>query len=314
MNNPVLSLFVALTAGAASWLLLRALIPQLKQRLLDQPNDRSAHTTPTPRGGGVAFVLVTLLFSSLLLLVGPTPALWIPWICAPLALVGLLAARLTLPALLRYGIQILTAIALLLPTTLPTPLWPWLCGPLVVVAVTAIINFVNFTDGLDGLVAGCMAISLSAVALDGASGLWPLVGALTGFLMWNWAPAKVFMGDVGSTFLGAVFAGMVLQTSSWPQALAMLLLATPLLADACLCVIRRAAAGQRIFQAHRLHLFQRLHRAGWPHQNVAGLYAGATAVLAVLQLTLGLGGVLVGAAAVTGLGLWLDKEEAVPFA
>ena len=314
MSNPALSLLVALTAGAASWLLLRTLIPQLKQRLLDQPNDRSAHTTPTPRGGGVAFVLVTLVFNSFLLLAAPSPALWIPWICAPLALVGLLDDRLNLPALLRYGIQILTAIALLLPTALPTPFWPWLCGPLVVIAVTAVINFVNFTDGLDGLVAGCMAISLSAVALNGASGLWPLVSALTGFLMWNWAPAKVFMGDVGSTFLGAVLAGMVLQASSWPQALAMLLLATPLLADACLCVLRRAAAGQRIFQAHRLHLFQRLHRAGWSHQNVAGLYAGATAVLAVLQLTLGLSGVLVGAVAVIGLGLWLDQKEAVPFA
>ena len=224
MSNPVLSLLVALTAGAASWLLLRTLIPQLKQRLLDQPNDRSAHTTPTPRGGGVAFVLLTLVFNSLLLLAGPTPALWIPWICAPLALVGLLDDRLNLPALLRYGIQILTAIALLMPTALPTPLWPWLCGPLVVIAVSAVINFVNFTDGLDGLVAACMAISLSAVALDGASGLWPLVGALAGFLIWNWAPAKVFMGDVGSTFLGAVFAGMVLQASSWPQALSILLL------------------------------------------------------------------------------------------
>ncbi len=92
-----------------------------------------------------------------------------------------------------------------------------------VIAVTAVINFVNFTDGLDGLVAGCMAISLGAIAINGATGLWPLVGALAGFLIWNWAPAKVFMGDVGSTFLGAVFAGMVLQASSWPQALAMLL-------------------------------------------------------------------------------------------
>ena len=277
-----------------------------------QRPQRSHHAhTPWRRR---AFVLVTLLFSSLLLLAGPTPALWIPWICAPLALVGLLDDRLNLPALLRYGIQILTAIALLLPTALPTPFWPWLCGPLVVIAVTAVINFVNFTDGLDGLVAGCMAISLAALALGGASGLWPLVGALAGFLMWNWAPAKVFMGDVGSTFLGAVFAGMVLQASSWPQALAMLLLATPLLADACLCVIRRAAAGQRIFQAHRLHLFQRLHRAGWPHHKVAGIYAGATALLAMLQLAIGLGGVLVGAAAVIGFGLWLDKKEAVPFA
>ena len=314
MSNPALFLLMAAASAGASWLLLKVLIPQLQQRLLDQPNERSAHSTPTPRGGGAAFVLVALLFNSLLLLVEPTPALWVPWICAPLAVVGLLDDRLNLPALLRYGIQILTAIALLLPTALPTPLWPWLCGPLVVIAVTAVINFVNFTDGLDGLVASCMAISLGAIAIDGASGLWPLVGALAGFLIWNWAPAKVFMGDVGSTFLGAVFAGMVLQAGTWPQALALLLLATPLLADACLCVIRRAAAGQRIFQAHRLHLFQRLHQAGWPHQNVAGLYVGATAVLAVLQLSIGLGGVLVGAVAVIGLGLWLDQKEAVPFA
>ena len=312
--NGLLNLLAAAAAFAACWKLLEVLIPQLQKRLMDQPNERSAHSTPTPRGGGAAFVLVALLINSLLLLVEPTPALWIPWICAPLAVVGLLDDRLNLPALLRYGIQILTAIALLLPTALPTPLWPWLCGPLVVIAVTAVINFVNFTDGLDGLVAGCMAISLGAIAIDGASGLWPLVGALAGFLIWNWAPAKVFMGDVGSTFLGAVFAGMVLQAGSWPQALALLLLATPLLADACLCVIRRAAAGQRIFQAHRLHLFQRLHQAGWPHQNVAGLYVGATAVLAVLQLSIGLGGVLAGAVGVIGLGLWLDQKKAVPFA
>lgn len=262
----------------------------------------------------MAFVLVTLLINSLLWLVEPTTALWVPWISAPLAVVDLLDNRLNLPALLRYSIQILTAIALLLPTALPTPLWPWLCGLLVVIAVTAVINFVNFTDGLDGLVASCMGISLAALALDGASGLWPLVGALAGFLIWNWAPAKVFMGDVGSTFLGGVFAGMILQAGSWPQGLAMLLLATPLLADAFLCVIRRPAAGQRIFQAHRLHLFQRLHRAGWPHHKVAGVYAGATGLLAVLQLASGLGGVLLGAIAVISLGLWLDRKEAVPFA
>jgi len=110
------------------------------------------------------------------------------------------------------------------------------------------------------------------------------VGALLGFLLWNWSPAKVFMGDVGSTFLGAVFAGLVLQASSWPQALALLLVAMPLLADACLCVPRRLLAGQRVFQDHRLHLFQRLHQAGWPHARVSLTYIAATAVLAVALL------------------------------
>ena len=75
----------------------------------------------------MAFVLVTLLFNSLLLLAGLTGVMD-PWICTPLAVAGLLDDKLNLPALLRYSIQILTAIALLMPTALPTPLWPWLCG------------------------------------------------------------------------------------------------------------------------------------------------------------------------------------------
>ena len=102
--NGLLSLLAATAACAASWKLLDVLIPRLQQRLLDQPNDRSAHTTPTPRGGGMAFVLITLVVNSLLLLAAPSPALLIPWICAPLALVGLLDDRLNLPALLRYSI------------------------------------------------------------------------------------------------------------------------------------------------------------------------------------------------------------------
>ena len=151
-------------------------------------------------------------------------------------------------------------------------------------------------------------------ALTGMPTLWPLVGALLGFLLWNWSPAKVFMGDVGSTFLGAVFAGVVLQQTSFSAALAFLLVATPLLADACLCVPRRLFAGQRIFQAHRLHLFQRLHQAGWCHAHVSSLYIAATAVLAIAHLAGGLAWVIGFALAVLLIGVWLDQRVAVPFA
>ena len=72
-------------------------------------------------------------------------------------------------------------------------------------------------------------------------------------------------GDVGSTFLGAVFAALLLQSSSWLEALGYLLVATPLLGDACLCVVRRLLTGQNVFEPHRLHLHQRLHQSGWPH-------------------------------------------------
>ena len=76
------------------------------------------------------------------------------------------------------------------------------------------------------------------------------------------------MGDVGSTFLGAVFVGLLLQAGNWVDAFGYFLIGTSLLADACLCVLRRFFAGQRIFRAHRLHLFQRLHLAGLPHSRV----------------------------------------------
>ena len=298
---------ITLLAAALSWFSLWLLIPLLSRRLLDQPNARSSHRLPTPRGGGVAFVLVGSIAVAWL-------GSWLPLLCLPLALVGFLDDRHNLPAALRYGVQVATALVLLLisPWHLPSiGLLPWL---LLLIAGTAVINFTNFMDGLDGLVAGCMAVLFSAAALTGMPALWPLVGALLGFLLWNWSPAKVFMGDVGSTFLGAVFAGVVLQQFSVQAALGLLLVGTPLLADACLCVLRRFLAGQQVFQAHRLHLFQRLHQAGWSHTRVSSLFIAATAVLALALLWGGLPWLITLASFELLLGIWLDQRVAVPFA
>ena len=187
---------------------------------------------------------------------------------------------------------------------------PWL---LLLIAATAVINFINFMDGLNGLVAGCMVVLFAVAALTGIPALWPLVRALLGFLLWNWSPAKMFMDDVGSTFLGAVFAGVVLQQASFSAALGLLLVATPLLADAFICVLRRLLACQRIFQAHRFHLFQRLHQAGWSHARVASSYIAATAVLAVALLVGGWLWVIGLAGAVFIIGLWLDQGVALAF-
>jgi UDP-N-acetylmuramyl pentapeptide phosphotransferase/UDP-N-acetylglucosamine-1-phosphate transferase len=235
----------------------------------------------------------------------------------PLALVGFLDDRHSLPASWRYGVQLATALVVVLASPLVAPsvgLLPLLA--LLVIAVTAVINFTNFMDGLDGLVAGCMAVAMTAAAIQLSAPwpIWALVGSLLGVLLWNWSPAKVFMGDVGSTFLGAVFSVLVLQASRWPEALALLLVATPLLGDACLCVPRRMLAGQRVFQAHRLHLFQRLHQAGWPHARVSSLYIAATVVLAISLLWGGLPWVITLAALELLIGIWLDQLVAVPFA
>jgi Fuc2NAc and GlcNAc transferase len=307
-----------LLAAGLTWWLLAIFLPVLRRRFLDQPNQRSSHRVATPRGGGVVFVLVASVSGGISLLSASLPALHLPQVASllasfPLAVVGFLDDRHNLPPVWRYGAQLFTALLLLLLSQMAIPLFAF---PLLLIAVTAVINFVNFMDGLDGLVAGCIAVAMAAAAYELAAPLpiWALVGSLLGFLLWNWSPAKVFMGDVGSTFLGAVFAALVLQSTSWAQALCLLLVATPLLGDACFCVLRRLFAGQRVFQAHRLHLFQRLHQAGWPHDRVSTLYIAATGVLAIALLSGGLPWVITLAAAELLTGVWLDQQVAVPFA
>jgi Fuc2NAc and GlcNAc transferase len=299
-------------AALASWQALRGLIPKLRRHLMDQPKCRSSHSIPTPRGGGLAFVLVSATASLLALAsAGWAVAAALPLIALPLALVGFLDDRHSISASFRYWVQLATSLVLVRLCALPLPWLPLVL--LLLVAVTAVINFTNFMDGLDGLVAGCMVVALATAALVITPTLWPLVGALLGFLVWNWSPAKVFMGDVGSTFLGAVFAGAVLQAPSWLDSLGVLLVVTPLLGDACICVSRRLVAGHVIFEAHRLHLFQRLHFAGWPHARVSILYIAATAVLALALLWGGLSWVITFAALVLLIGVWLDRRVAVPF-
>ena len=170
-------------------------------------------------------------------------------------------------------------------------------------------------DGLDGLAAGCMSVAIASLAFasDAPWPVWALVGSLLGFLPWNWSPAKVFMGDVGSTFLGSVFAGMVLQASSWLEALAYLLVASPLLIDSSFCVLRRILAHQPVFEAHRLHLFQRLHQSGWSHARVSILYISATLVLGLSMLAGGLPWVFALTLVVLFIGVLLDQRVAVPF-
>jgi UDP-N-acetylmuramyl pentapeptide phosphotransferase/UDP-N-acetylglucosamine-1-phosphate transferase len=263
ISSAALFLFSAIL----SWLLTWLLIPVLERGFMDTPNQRSSHIRPTPRGGGLAFVVIgTLLHVNYT----TGPSRWVPLICLPLALVGLVDDFKGLPAVVRYVVQVGTALGLIAISSLPISNLFLL---LFVLLITAIINFTNFMDGLDGLVAGC------AVLLMAATSSWAISGAIFGFLIWNWAPAKVFMGDVGSTFIGAVFGGMLLQTSSSHDIFHLLLVAFPLMADSIFCLSRRLIHRENIFKAHRKHLFQRLQQAGWSHQRVALLYIVSTAIL-----------------------------------
>lgn len=283
---------------------------QFSQKLLDIPNERSSHTQPTPRGGGLGFIIafaITGTIASVLANYFPqllpsqltSPNFGFLWlILIPLAVIGIIDDQRGVPASIRYLIQLTVAgVAIACFGSFPLP---WLAhfglvGQIVAVALTligmtALINFYNFMDGLDGLVAGVTAVQLAFLGYYLNQPLfWLLAAALLGFLWWNWSPAKIFMGDAGSTVLGASIAIALLNTNNNPiQAWSALAVTLPLLGDAMYTLIRRLMRGENIFKAHRSHLYQRLQQAGWSHAQVASTYIVATGIVILAIINFGL--------------------------
>ncbi len=138
-------------------------------------------------------------------------------------------------------------------------------------------NATNFMDGLNGLAAGSAAVACLAFALAaGGAAAWPawlVVAGVVGFLPFNYPAARIFMGDVGSQFLGFVLAGLALRHAGTPRLSAILPLGlSPLLLDAAFTLLRRARAGARLTEAHRGHLYQVAQRAGMPAWAVSAAY------------------------------------------
>jgi UDP-N-acetylmuramyl pentapeptide phosphotransferase/UDP-N-acetylglucosamine-1-phosphate transferase len=287
-------LYQFLISSLLSYFLVAIILPQLRSKLLDTPNQRSSHTLPTPRGGGIVFVIIGTLLNYIF----TTGAVrWVPLLCLPLAFVGMLDDYKDLPAVWRYITQLLTAIALIHITKIDVPVWQI---PIFLFIITAIINFMNFMDGLDGILAGCSVVLFAAISS------WSISGAVFGFLIWNWSPSKVFMGDVGSTFIGAVFAGLAFQQPTNQEILSVLLLGFPLFGDSATCIIRRLLTRRNIFKAHKQHLYQRLSQAGWSHSNVALLYIVAVLLLVLVRSVWGIKMLIILIFAEFLLALFLD--------
>ncbi len=286
------------SACLSAWLV--GLVRQyFRKQLIDIPNERSSHKVPTPRGGGLGFIFASLLGLVLYTVLPdrslpPLPVtLWLSLL--PLIGIGLLDDWKDLGAGTRYTIQLLVSSLLVMQLgAFPQP-WLTMLGQtgsivavaITVIGITALINFYNFMDGLDGLLGSVSLVQLSFLAMifDQPS-LWILVGALGGFLFWNWSPAKIFMGDVGSTVLGAVVATSLLSfansavASDWVFSWSSLTIVFPLVGDAFYTLICRTLRKENIFKAHRVHLYQRLSQAGWTHAQVAILYACSTVLVA----------------------------------
>jgi UDP-N-acetylmuramyl pentapeptide phosphotransferase/UDP-N-acetylglucosamine-1-phosphate transferase len=282
-----------------SWLGIWLLVRRFSEHLLDHPNLRSSHTAPKPRGGGIAFVgaffLTALVAASVTPLESATLYQTIG-VLLPLWLVGWADDFRGVSARIRYLVQLISATLLVLwfgslPGIDPilTGLGdPWLGSILTVIAITALINFYNFMDGLDGIVGGTSLVQLAFFAWFLQQPVWWLLAAaLLAFLWWNWPPAKIFMGDSGSTVLGGAVALALVQA---PDSKTMWLagaVTAPLVGDAVLTLLRRLIKRENIFEAHKSHIYQRLNQAGWSHGRVATTYVVLTLLIAAAVVLAG---------------------------
>jgi UDP-N-acetylmuramyl pentapeptide phosphotransferase/UDP-N-acetylglucosamine-1-phosphate transferase len=300
MESPSSAVLVAfLLTGPVTVAATRAALAWLRHKqILDHPNERSSHSLPTPRGGGLAVTPVVLLAWAALGLAGQgRPGL--PVVLGAGAVLLALSwqdDRGGLPAGLRLLAHLLAAAAglaampadqLVFQGLLP---W-WLDRTVAVLAWTWFINLYNFMDGIDGITGvetATLGLGLAVLGLaSGTAG--PALGAAVaaaglGFLVWNWPPARVFLGDAGSVPLGFMLGWLLLSTAAEGHWAAALILPGVYLADATLTLLRRAARGERIWQAHRQHFYQQAVQGGASHARVALLVLAADLGLVGLAL------------------------------
>jgi UDP-GlcNAc:undecaprenyl-phosphate GlcNAc-1-phosphate transferase len=328
----MLELLFFLEALLLSFLLTGAILRfSLRRSLLDMPTERGSHEVPKPRLGGVAIVIALSLTMVTARLAGfdPLPVegsgAWILAGALIIAAVGLVDDLRGLDARLKFLAQLAAAGAVVASGTVLEEIRIPLAGtlalgpaaiPLTIIWITAIVNFYNFVDGLDGLAAGVgMIASVFLILLgfavgDPALGIIyaALAGSLFGFLRFNFPPARIFMGDTGSTFTGFLLAVLsIIGAGHGIPAFVTILLMGGVLFDAALTLIRRTLQGKRIFTAHRTHYYQRLTDLGLSHKQVTLLEYLVAALLgaSAFLLVSGENYFMVGLAVIwTGFFLW----------
>jgi Fuc2NAc and GlcNAc transferase len=297
----------------------------LHHQILDHPGPRASHSLPTPRGGGLGLVAAALLVLLTLPGVRSSPPLLLALVGVALtALVGWLDDRNSLGVRTRLAAHLMAGLLLLPLAHWPSAVPSWMgviAGAWWVFWTVSAINVVNFMDGIDGLIGSQAFIFGAYLALRGLPGGTAqviglaLAGASFGFLFWNWPPARIFLGDVGSGALGMLFVlgGLLLVREGAVSIVTAFLPLYPLFLDASVTLVRRLRRGERITEAHRTHLYQRLANGTWGHARVALLYAAlamAALPVAALPAQWRALGVITYFLGVLGLGWALDRRAA----
>ncbi len=286
-----MSLLLAATAFLISLILTQRFCdPTSRFHILDQPNARSLHTRPTPRSGGLAImsaVYVCGIASIYWFCLSLDSAYgWIGGASFLVAGVSYVDDRLTLPSGLRFIVHTLAAAFLtfggfvinrLVLPGLELSLPYWIGVIFTLLFVVWVLNLYNFMDGMDGFAAGMSVIGFGSFAflgwIAGNESFWIvnliIAAASGGFLMFNFPPARIFMGDIGSSTLGFLAASMSLWAAReqvFPFWVAVLVF-SPFIVDATITLLRRLLQREKVWQAHKTHYYQQLVQAGWGHRK-----------------------------------------------
>tara|TARA_B100000686_G_scaffold343371_1_gene424095 strand:+ start:24 stop:1028 length:1005 start_codon:yes stop_codon:yes gene_type:complete len=296
------ALIGAIATATIAWFATAAVLRLLERReILDIPNQRSSHIQPTPRGGGIAIIFSIALAWIVGWLLGFIPGGWWPVLVAmlALALVSWVDDVRSLPVWLRllsHIVAVAAALSLLADEQLVFQglLPPWLDRIAAGIAMLWFINLYNFMDGIDGITSmetiaigsGLFGAALFAGWNHPVAMLALVVAAATaGFAPWNWNPARIFAGDVGSVGIGYLLGWLLLVTAAvaglWFVAL---ILPLYYLADATTTLLRRALRGERIWEAHANHFYQRAARRLNSHAKVSYTIAETNAWLVIAAI------------------------------
>jgi len=251
-----------------------------KKAIMDIPNERSAHTVPTPRGGGIGLLIVfyagVIYFSSDI-----TESLFYALLWGiPIAVIGYLDDIVTLSFKVRLLVQSIASLGALytlggvdsIDFVFFEVYGSWL-NIIAFISMLWLTNLYNFLDGIDGY-AGSQAVAVGLgifVLLDQTLGMVIAVASL-GFLFFNWHKASIFMGDVGSASLGFIFAIFIFSDTGEGNIYIWLILLSLFWFDATVTLVRRLLNGEKVTQAHNKHAYQRLVQSGWSHDKVV-MYA-----------------------------------------
>lgn len=234
-----------------TYFFLKKIIPFLRKFTPAKPSKRGMHSKTKPSSGGITFIIT---YSFIAIFQG----FYLPLLSLPLAVIGIFDDKYNISRLFRLSFQIFTLISILFyfktngPNLINDLSDKNSLFLIILIFIGAlIINSINFMDGIDGLICSSMII-IFATLNSNSLNLIPLIGTLFAFLYFNWFPSKVFMGDSGSLFLGSYLTSLIYSSDNLIDMIKIILLASPLLLDSLICIIRRFINKQNIFTSHKL--------------------------------------------------------------